>query len=67
MNRLHHDMTLNDILKMKPTARGILFEYGLYSENHQIRGHETLQEAARADGLSDDQIDEIMEKLRALP
>ena len=66
MPEIHPDMTLHEVLEIKPYAKEFLFEYGVLSENAAVESMETLQEAASAHGLSDEKMNELIEKLEEL-
>ena len=66
MAELHPDMTLHEVLEIKPTAKDLLFEYGVLSENLNIESMETVQEACTAHGLDEEKMEELLEKLQAL-
>jgi len=67
MSNIHTDMTIGDILRVKPKAKEIFFEYGILSESKEVLAHETLREVCDLHGLSEDQTLEVIEKLKALP
>lgn len=66
MPEIHADMTMEDILEMKPVAKDIFFEYGILSENEVIRSMETVGEACVAHGLDEEVIEKLIEKLELL-
>lgn len=67
MPNTHSDMTIVDILKIKPKANEVFFEYGILSENKEILAHETLREVCNTHGLTEEQTEEVVQKLRVLP
>ena len=66
MAELHPDMTLHEVLEIKPTAKDLLFEYGVLSENLNVESMETVRGACTAHGLSDEKMEELVEKLEEL-
>ncbi len=66
MPELHPDMTLHEILEIKPRAKDILFEYGVLSENLNVESMETVRGACIAHGLSDEKVEELVDKLKNL-
>ena len=63
MAEIHADMTMNEILEMKPHAKDLFFSFGIYSENSKIESMETLREACEAHGLDENDVDDLVEKL----
>ena len=63
MPEIHADMTIGEILEIKPHAKDLFFSYGIFSENSKIQSMETLREACEAHGLDENEIDELVEKL----
>jgi len=63
MPEIHADMTIGEILEIKPHAKDLFFSYGIFSENSKIQSMETLWEACEAHGLDENEIDELVEKL----
>jgi len=59
------DMTFGDLLQQKPEAATILGAYGLHCIGCHIAIFETIEQGSKAHGLSDADIDEIMEKINA--
>jgi len=66
MPEIHADMTINEVLVIKPHAKDLFFSYGIFSENSKVQSMETLREACEAHGLDDNEIDELVEKLLEL-
>lgn len=66
MPELHPDMTLHEVLEIKPRAKDLLFEHGVLSENQGIESMETVRGACTAHGLSDEKMEELIEELKAL-
>ncbi|MBN2096218.1 hypothetical protein JW752_02345 [Candidatus Peregrinibacteria bacterium] len=66
MPELHPDMTLRQVLEIKPHAKDLLFEYGLLSENRSVESMETVREACTAHGITGKKIEELVEKLKTL-
>jgi len=66
MPELHPDMTLREILEIKPNAKRLFFEYGVLSENRNVESMETVREACEARGLTDEKMEELVEALKTL-
>jgi len=66
MPEIHADMTIDEVIEIKPFAKDILFDYGIYSENSKVQSMETIREACEAHGLSAEDIDGLIEKLLEL-
>jgi len=63
MPEIHADMKVAELLEIKPHAKNLLFDYGIYSENSKVQSMETLREACEAHGLASEEIDKLVEKL----
>ncbi len=66
MADIHADMTLDEVLEVKPHAKELLFEYGLFSENAIVQSMETLREAASSHGMDDEKFNELIEQLETI-
>ena len=56
--------TIGEILKENPKALGILQEYGMGCAGCALNTMETLEDGAKAHGLSDSEIQTILEKIK---
>ena len=63
MAEITKDMTFGDLLQQKPEAAGVLASYGLHCIGCHIAVFETIEQGAKAHGLSDEQITEMMSKI----
>jgi hypothetical protein len=63
MPEIHPDMTISEILEIKPHAKDLLFDYGIYSENENVLSMETIREACENHGMDENEVDELVEKL----
>lgn len=59
------ETTFGDLLQAKPEAASILAAYGLHCIGCHIAVFETIEQGAKAHGLSDDQIGEILKKINS--
>ena len=66
MPEIHADMKIDEILEVKPHAKPLFFEYGIFSENTDVQSMETLREACATHNLPEEKINEMLEKLEAL-
>jgi len=66
MPEIHADMTVVEVLELKPHAKNLLFDFGIYSENSKVQSMETIREACEAHGMSAEDIDGLIEKLLEL-
>ncbi|MFC1733517.1 DUF1858 domain-containing protein [candidate division KSB1 bacterium] len=66
MAEIHADMTIDEVLEVKPHAKEIFFEYGVFSENAAVQSMETVREACESHGMDEDKINELMAKLESL-
>ena len=58
-------MTFREILEKKPEAARILFEYGMHCCGCHMAADETLEQGAKAHGMSDKDINELIKKLNS--
>lgn len=65
MAEITKDMTFGTLLEQKPEAADILASYGLHCIGCQIAVFETIEQGAKAHGLSDEQVAEMMSKIMA--
>lgn len=56
-------MTFGELLEIKPDAGAILAEYGLHCIGCHIAVFETVEQGAKAHGLTDEQLAEMVTKL----
>ena len=57
------DMLIGDFAQQHPESVGILFEAGMYCIGCGMAGMETLEQGCKGHGMSDEEIDEMMEKI----
>jgi len=60
---INKDSTFQEIMMSCPEAGKILFGYGLHCIGCHLSASETLEQGAKAHGLTDKQIKEIIEKI----
>lgn len=65
-NGITKEMTFGDLIKKYPKSGPILAGYGLHCIGCHIAVIETLEQGARAHGLSDDQIQSMVTELNQL-
>ncbi|MDA3899739.1 MAG: DUF1858 domain-containing protein [Spirochaetes bacterium] len=65
MAEITKDMTFGDLLQQKPEVAEILSSYGLHCIGCHIAVFETIEQGAKAHGLTDEQVDEMMKKITA--
>jgi len=63
MVKITRTMTIQEITEKAPHAIKILFESGMHCVGCHIATMETLEEGAKAHGLSDKKINEIVKKI----
>ncbi len=61
--KLTKDMSFADLLSQHPEAAEVLFEYGLHCIGCQLSPMETIEQGAKAHGLSDSDINKMIEKM----
>lgn len=64
--KISKDITIKAILDIKPDAHKILHDFGLGCAHCELGSVETLEEGARGHGLNDEEIGELVEKIKAL-
>lgn len=64
--KITKNMTFQEIMKNCPGCAEILLSYGLHCIGCHVAAFETLEQGCKAHGLSDDKIDEIVEKINNL-
>ena len=57
------DMTFGELIQNFPEAAPILSDYGLHCIGCHIAVIETIEQGGKAHGLSDEQIDKMIEEL----
>jgi hybrid cluster-associated redox disulfide protein len=65
MEAVTKDITFGDLLQNKPEAAEILAAYGLHCIGCHIAVFETIEQGAKAHGLSDEQVDELITKINS--
>jgi len=65
-NEINKDMTFGELLQTHPEASPVLLEYGLHCVGCHISTFETIEQGARAHGLTDVHIESMMERLNNL-
>ncbi|MCP8322713.1 MAG: DUF1858 domain-containing protein [Candidatus Methylarchaceae archaeon HK02M2] len=60
---VYKDMTFGELLHSYPQAGMILMRYGLHCIGCHIGVMETIEQGAKAHGLSDDDIDKMIEEI----
>ena len=66
MQEIHADMKIDEILEIKPHAKSLFFEYGIFSENANVQSMETVREACASHYLDEEKMGELLEKLKSL-
>lgn len=66
MPEIHADMKIDEVLEIKPHAKSLFFEYGIFSENSAVQSMETVREACASHHLDEEKMGELLEKLEAL-
>lgn len=60
------DMIIQDIIDVCPGAIEVFMEYGFHCFSCMASNFETLEDGARAHGLSDEDIQALLEELQSL-
>lgn len=64
-DKINKDMTFGDLLKQYPDAAPVLGKYGLHCIGCHIAVIETIEQGARAHGLSDEQLDSMLSEMNS--
>lgn len=62
-SRIRRDMTLGEIVSRFPGAAEIMMNYGLHCVGCHVAAWESLEEGARAHGMSEAEIEEMLNEL----
>jgi hybrid cluster-associated redox disulfide protein len=62
---LDKSTNLAQLIAENPDANELLLEYGLYCGNCFAAGFDTLEQGAQLHGMSDEEVDELVEYLNA--
>ena len=63
INMINKTMNITEIIKKNPKAQDILLKFGLGCANCGLGAVETLEEGAKAHGLSVKEVNELLNKL----
>lgn len=63
MTKINKDMLIGNAVKTNPNAAKVMFEYGLHCVGCCGAAMETIEAGAKMHGLTDKQIDEMIEKI----
>ena len=61
--KITKNTTINELMNKKPEVAQILFEAGMGCIGCAMAQQETIEEGCRGHGFSDEEIDELVEKL----
>ena len=61
--KISKEMTLGEIVSRHPEAAGVMLSYGLHCVGCHVAAWETLEQGAKAHGLTDKQIEEMTKKI----
>jgi len=64
--KITRDMMIGDIVAKNRDAAIVMMQYGLHCIGCHVSAHESLAEGAYAHGLSDEQIDEMVDKINRM-
>lgn len=57
------EMTFGEVINKFPSAVPVMFEYGLHCIGCHVSAFETIEQGATAHGLSEEQLNEMIEKM----
>jgi hybrid cluster-associated redox disulfide protein len=61
------DMIIGDILKESPLAARVMMKHGLHCIGCAVSTEESLEDGCKVHGLSDEQIDSMVDEINAIP
>jgi hybrid cluster-associated redox disulfide protein len=64
--KITKDMQIGEIIQKKPEAAMIMMEHGLHCIGCMASRFESLEQGCQVHGMSDEQIDEMIDKLNKL-
>ena len=64
--KITKDTTLGEIVTKHPESAKIMLSYGLHCVGCHVAGWETLEQGAKAHGLSDEQIEQMVAEINNL-
>lgn len=59
-------MTFSDVLKKKPESASVFFKYGMHCVGCAFAGGESIEQGAKAHGLSDRELKKLIEELNSI-
>lgn len=65
-NRITRDMTLGDIISRYPETAEVMMKYGLHCVGCHVAAFETLEQGAKAHGMSDKDIESMLAEMNEL-
>ena len=57
------DMSIGDIVAKNPKSAEIMFKHGMHCIGCPMTAHESLEQGCKGHGMSDEQIDKIVEEM----
>ena len=65
-NKITKDMTLGDIISRYPETAGVMMKRGLHCVGCHVAAFETLEQGAKAHGMSDNDIESMLKEMNNL-
>ncbi|MPM87834.1 hypothetical protein SDC9_134934 [bioreactor metagenome] len=62
---INKNSNLAELIQKNPDANELLLEYGLYCGNCFAAGFDTLEQGAQLHGMTDEEVEELVEYLNA--
>lgn len=62
---VRRDMTLGEVVKKHPESVNVMLSYGLHCIGCHVSYEETIEQGAKAHGMSEEQIKEMVEKINS--
>ena len=66
MKKITPDMTIAEIIKLKPKALNVLMDYGLGCAHCELGAVETLEEGCKGHGLTEYEIKELVDLINIM-
>jgi|SRR3989344_3369262 len=61
--KINKDMTFSDVLTRYPNSAGIMMNYGLHCIGCQVAAYETIEQGAKAHGMTNKEFKKMMDEL----
>lgn len=63
MDKIKKDMTLGDVIEKFPESAAVMMSHGLHCVGCHVASYETIEQGAKAHGMSDKELEKMMKEL----